>query len=239
MAGQGPPMIRAILFDKDGTLTDFRATWEPWMARMIPELARAGEADAEGLAEDFGFDLANGTIPPDARFVTAPGYVTVELAAGRIGWTVERLSDWLAPRSALVKQIVVPGAAAMLHRFSAAGWPMGILTNADVAETERHLTGMGVRSTIGRIIGHDSGFGPKPDPRGAADFADALGLGRDEVVMIGDGMTDMAAARDAGLVAIGVLTGTLDRAALSPHAAVVLPDVTHLPAWLAERASAK
>lgn len=228
-------MIRAILFDKDGTLTDFRATWEPWMAGMIRDLAEASQSDAEGIADDFGFDLSTDSIPPDARFVTAPGYVTVDLVAARIGWERARLNSWLGPRSDAVTQVMVPGTGDALARMTAMGLSFGVLTNATAAGADRHLQHMGLRSYFDRVIGYDSGFGPKPDPRGAADFADALGLAREEVLLVGDGMTDMEAARGAGLPAVGVLTGTLDRDALRPHALDVLPDVTHLPDWLAGR----
>lgn len=228
-------MIRAILFDKDGTLTDFRATWEPWMAGMIRDLARAGGVAPEGIADDFGFDLSTDTIPPDARFVTAPGYVANRLVCDRIGWDLAQLDAWLAPRVSTVEQVIVPGAVATLRALAKTGLPLGVLTNASEAKAVRHLTHMGVHDVISRVIGHDSGFGAKPDPRGAADFADALGFARADVLLVGDGMTDMDAARGAGLPAVGVLTGTLDRAALAPHARTVLADVTHLPDWLTLR----
>lgn len=202
------------------------------MATMIRELARASGADAEAIADGFGFDLATDTIPATARFVTAPGYVTVNAVAQSIGWPPARLSTWLAPRSSRVEQVVVPGAVETLAGLSAAGLALGILTNADEAEAMRHLDHMGATPYLHRVIGHDSGFGAKPDPRGAADFADRLGLQRAEVLLVGDGFTDMDAAQGAGLVAVGVLTGTLDRAALAPRARAVLPDLTHVPGWM-------
>lgn len=232
MPRQGPPVIRAILFDKDGTLTDFRATWEPWMAGMIRDLAQASGAKAETIADGFGFDLTTDTIPATARFVTAPGYVTVNTVAQSIGWPPARLSSWLAPRSSQVEQVVVPGAVETLAALSAAGLVLGVLTNADEAEAMRHLDHMGATPHLHRVIGHDSGFGAKPDPRGAADFADRLGLARAQVLLVGDGFTDMDAAEGAGLMAVGVLTGTLDRPALAPRARAVMPDLTHLPTWL-------
>ena len=231
-AGDLPP-IRAILFDKDGTLTDFRATWEPWMAGTIRDLARASGADPEDIAADFGFDLATDTIPPHALFVTAPGDVVVTLVADRIGWAPARLSDWLGTRSAGVRQVVVPGAVATMAALRATGLPLGVLTNASEAEAMRHLQHMGATAHLDRVIGCDSGYGAKPDPRGAAAFAAALDLPPGQVLLVGDGMTDMEAARGAGLPAVAVLTGTLDAAALAPHARAVLPDVTHLPGWLA------
>ena len=131
-----------------------------------------------------------------------------------------------------VEQVVVPGAVDTLRQLATRGLPLGILTNASEREANRHLAHMGASAFLERVIGHDSGFGAKPDPRGAADFVRRLGLHPSEVLMVGDGMTDMDAARGAGLQAVGVLTGTLDRGALAPHARAVLPDVTHLPAWL-------
>jgi phosphoglycolate phosphatase len=50
--------------------------------------------------------------------------------------------------------------------------------------------------------------------------------------VVGDGMTDMRAAAAAGMRAVAVLTGTLDRAALAPWAEAVLDDAGALPAWL-------
>ncbi len=225
-------MIRAVLLDKDGTLTDFRATWEPWLARIIPELAETAGADEKGIAADFGFDPSTGTIHSHAAFVTAPGHVTNGIVSRRIGWNAARLEVWLGARSAGVAQVVVPGAIEAVHELADAGLPIGVLTNANVAEAERHLRDMGLADVLCRVIGQDSGFGAKPEPAGAADFARSLGLAPGEVALVGDGMTDMKAARGAGLIAVGVLTGTLDRAALAPHAAAVLPDVTYLPAWL-------
>ncbi|SFJ57040.1 HAD family hydrolase [Jannaschia pohangensis] len=226
-------MIRAILFDKDGTLTDFRATWDGWMPAMIRDLSRASGHPEQGVADAFGFDLGAGRLRDDALIVTAPGHVTVAAAARAIGWSARDLSAWIGPRSSSVRQVMVPGVPQVVARLVAAGLPLGVLTNASEAEARNHLTDMGIVDHITRIIGHDSGFGAKPDPRGAADFARALGLPPASVALVGDGLTDMAAARGAGLTAVAVLTGTLGRAALAPHAAAVIDDVTGLPDWLA------
>lgn len=231
-------MIRAILFDKDGTLTDFRATWEAWMPTMIGELARASGADAEVIARSFGFDLRRGRIEATGLFVTAPGHVVAAHVARQIGWRPDALSAWLAPRSAEVPQVPIRGLAELMGRLRDAGLTLGVLTNADEAEAMRHLERMGIAGMMSRVIGCDSGFGAKPDPRGAADFADGLGIARSAALMVGDGATDIAAGQGAGLPVVGVLTGTLDRAALARQTVAVLPDVTALPDWLAERGTA-
>jgi phosphoglycolate phosphatase len=50
--------------------------------------------------------------------------------------------------------------------------------------------------------------------------------------MVGDSLHDLDAARRAGMAAVGVLTGTAIHEVLEPLADIVLPDITHLPAWL-------
>jgi phosphoglycolate phosphatase len=65
-------------------------------------------------------------------------------------------------------------------------------------------------------------------------FADALGLDPARVVMVGDSLHDLHAGAAAGMATVAVLTGLAIEAELSPHADVVLPDIGHLPGWLAE-----
>ena len=50
--------------------------------------------------------------------------------------------------------------------------------------------------------------------------------------MIGDSLHDLHAARSAGMVAVGVLTGLASRADLAPAADIVLDSIADLPDWL-------
>ena len=49
--------IRAILFDKDGTLFDFQATWGAWAQRLLTEFSGNDRARADEMAQVLGFDL--------------------------------------------------------------------------------------------------------------------------------------------------------------------------------------
>ena len=231
-------MIKAILFDKDGTLTDFRATWEPWLARVVPDFAAAADADADDVAAAFGFDLATGRLAADSPYVTAPGQIISQDVASRTGWTVDAVEAWFHPRTADVEQVDVPGVSTLFDDLLRQGYRVGVLTNAAEADARHHLREMGLLDRLDALIGYDSGFGAKPDPAGAADFAARFDLAPDEVVFIGDGDTDIAAGRGAGLHVIGVLTGTMSRSDLAPLCDAILPDVTSLPGWLAARAGA-
>ncbi|MBM2577895.1 HAD family hydrolase [Jannaschia sp. Os4] len=228
-------MIRAILFDKDGTLTDFRATWTDWLRDAVHALADDAGTAPQAVAEALGYDLARDRIDDHGPFVTQSNAQHVQRLAPRVGWSADRLAEWVEDRARAVEQVRVPGADAALAALHADGWTMGILTNATTAEAAHHLGHMGLRDLFVRIVGYDVA-GPKPDPAGALTFARERRLDPSEILVVGDGMTDMEAARRAGMPAVGVLTGTLSRADLEPHARAVLDDVTALPGWLSANA---
>ena len=52
--------IRGLLFDKDGTLLDFHATWAPILERLTAELAAGDAALAKRLLEHGGRDPLSG-----------------------------------------------------------------------------------------------------------------------------------------------------------------------------------
>ena len=52
--------ITAILFDKDGTLLDFDATWAPAYRETSLHAARGDRALADRLLEQTGMDLVTG-----------------------------------------------------------------------------------------------------------------------------------------------------------------------------------
>jgi phosphoglycolate phosphatase len=56
-------------------------------------------------------------------------------------------------------------------------------------------------------------------------------------VMVGDSQHDLHSGREAGMRVVAVLTGLAGREELSALADVVLPDVSHLPAWISAQNS--
>src|SRR5665213_4385197 len=49
-------VMRGILFDKDGTLLDFEATWTPVLTRLALEVAEGDAARAAALLDAGGLD---------------------------------------------------------------------------------------------------------------------------------------------------------------------------------------
>jgi phosphoglycolate phosphatase len=67
----------------------------------------------------------------------------------------------------------------------------------------------------------------------ALAFARSLKTNPSQIAMVGDSVHDLDTARSAGAVAVAVLSGPAERAALEPHADFVIEHIGALPALLA------
>ena len=230
-AMQADPPIRAVLFDKDGTLTDFRATWDGWLGRILDDLAHASGAPVAALADAIGYDLDADAMRKDGLFVTATTRASVRTLSAATGWAEDRVAAWWGPRIEGRRQVAVPGVAALFETLAGRGLVLGVLTNDERHSAQTHLRALGVADRIAALIASDDGHGAKPDPAGARAFAAAVGIAPASILLVGDGATDRDAAAGAGMPFVGVLTGTLG-AEDFPEARGVLRTATELPEWL-------
>lgn len=222
-----------VVFDKDGTLFDFRATWVPWCQRLLCELA-AGDGGLErALADAIKFDLLTGAFASDSPVIAhTPPEIAEILLPLLPDWRAADLVDHMNRSSGDVPQVETVPLRAYLSGLQRRGLALGVVTNDAEAPARLHLGRAGVADLFDVILGSDSGPAPKPSPAPLLAFCAATGCRPDGVVMVGDSGHDMAAARAAGMRAVAVLTGTATSADLAPLADVVLPDIGGLSAWL-------
>ncbi|MBP1805674.1 HAD family hydrolase [Rubellimicrobium aerolatum] len=227
--------IAGVLFDKDGTLFDFQATWGAWSRGLIESEAGGDPASMARMAGVLGYDLGTGRFRPDSLVIAS----TTEEVAGAllplVGGDRAALVARMNARAAAAPQAEVPGLREALDRLGAMGLALGVATNDAEGPALAHLEGAGVRDAFAFVAGFDSGHGAKPGPGPLLAFAEAVGLEPGAVVMVGDSLHDLRAARAAGMRAVAVLTGVAGRAELEPLAEAVLGSVAELPDWVAAR----
>lgn len=227
--------IKAILFDKDGTLFDFDATWAAWAHRFLTGLCAGDEAKAAFLGGAIGFDYARKTFHSESPVIAG----TPEEIASMIGPFVDLPLPELIARmnneAAVAPQAEAVPLIPFFHHMQSLGLRTGVVTNDGEAPARAHLDAAGALPLLDFVAGFDSGYGAKPEPGPLLAFAEAMGLAPADVVMVGDSLHDLMAARAAGMHAVGVLTGLAEAAILAPFADAVLPDIGALPEWLAER----
>jgi phosphoglycolate phosphatase len=225
-------MIEGVVFDKDGTLFDFRRSWGRWSRHLLAELARDAD-EAARLGAAIGYDTANDRFEPDSPVVAASA---AEIAAALLAHLPHLQPAQLVARMhALAETLPMAEAVPLrpaLARLRARGLRLGLATNDGEAPARAHLRAHGVTDLFDFVAGADSGHGAKPAPGMLLAFAAACGIAPSRVVMVGDSRHDLIAGRAAGMRTVAVLTGIAGAGELAPHADAVLPDIGALDGWI-------
>ncbi|MBY6082726.1 HAD family hydrolase [Ruegeria arenilitoris] len=225
--------IDALVFDKDGTLFDFAATWGAFGKAVLLRLSEGDNARASVLGKSIGFDFATETYSEDSIVIAG----TVDEVADALfpdldGWSREDLVQTLNAASAHAPQVEAVALAPFLQFLKDAGKKLGVATNDGEMPAKRHLASVGIETYFDFIAGYDSGHGFKPGPGQLLAFAQHVDVAPERIAMVGDSLHDLEAGRAAGMTTIGVLTGLAKVEDLAPMADVVLPDISHIPGWL-------
>ncbi len=225
-------MIDGLLFDKDGTLFDFRVSWGRWAQDFLTRIAMDA-AHARRLGRAIGYDLDSGAFAPDSPVIAATAAdIAAALAPELSGVTVEDLTDRIDASASQAPMSEAVPLRPLLSALRAEGLRLGVATNDSEAPARQHLANHGITDCFDFISGYDSGHGAKPGPGMCLAFARQLGLEPSRVAMVGDSRHDLDAGRAAGMRTIAVLTGIAKREDLAPHADVVLADIGAIPGWL-------
>jgi len=226
-------MIEGILFDKDGTLVDFNATWLPAYRTVTADLSDGDVALAERLLRAGGVDPDSGRFAAGSMFAVGPisdiADVWRPLLAERARPDLATaVIDGLAAAT-LDHCRALPGAAGLLERLAARGLKLGVATNDGERGTRAMLAKLDLTSRLDFIAGWDSGFAAKPAPDMVQGFCDATGLAASAVMVVGDSAADLKMARGAGAGhCVGVLSGVCGWDELGPHADTIIDSIATL-----------
>lgn len=225
--------IKGLLFDKDGTLFDFAATWEPWAEAFLLRACDGDRSFATRVGQDIGFDLAARRFAPDSIAIAGtPQQVVDALAPHFPNWLPSVLLEMINAEASRAPQRAAVPLRPLLQRLRNQGLRLGVATNDAEHPARAHLMAAGVIDMFDFIAGFDSGHGGKPSPGQLHAFASHVDLPASAIAMIGDSVHDLEAGRAAGMVRVAVLTGPAAEEELAPHADLVLPDIGYLLDYL-------
>ena len=146
-------MIDALIFDKDGTLFDFRASWGAVGAALIDQLLPYA-APGISVQKLLGYDPASGHFQPDSPMIAMTTHEIAEMLAENLAGIslaeVTRLMDKLAVETEMVPAVALRPVLADLR---ARGLKLGLATNDTEIPARAHLERAGVldRSEEGRV----------------------------------------------------------------------------------------
>jgi len=205
-------LLRGIIFDLDGTLISLHVDGSAFRREIAQELTRSGfrmdliEVGSKGLYVQDILDLARaqieqGLVRGDYESVRARTFQALDSL--EVGW--------------IRQSRLLPGADAILSRLSGEGRApitLALLTNSGRAATSYAMESLGFEKYFQKTFTRDDLPAMKPRPEGITTAMKALGLGKTEVLYVGDSPTDIIATRGAGIRIASIASGRYDAEAL-------------------------
>ncbi|MCR4398115.1 MAG: HAD family hydrolase [Firmicutes bacterium] len=234
--GESVAEVDAVIFDKDGTLFDARVMLSRLGAERFRLMKEAG-VGPDGLqwaARAVGFDLEKQIVHSTGPLALATS--KEEAVAAATGLCLSGYA-WIEARKIALdayeraeKQIDVAsmtdlceGVSAALTALKSHGLMLGIVTTDTRDRSRRMLEQAGIAGLFDVVVGSEDYRSPKPDPEPILKACEKLGITPGKCAYVGDSVSDMNAARNAGTkLRVGVLTGFGDASILRSLADVVL-----------------
>ena len=225
--------IKAIIFDKDGTLADFGATFNKATKLVLDEICQGNPELMEQASATVHFDLSSNTIGDKSVIIAGTGVDIAEALSAVL--PIDDIEEYGTGLDEMFGEIclntveLLPGAASALEALHDTGFTLGVGTNDSEENAINQLEAMQIDHLFESISGSDSGYGAKPESGMIDAFVETLGLRPNQVLMVGDSIHDMQAGKAAGVKTCAVETGPASREELLPHADMVLTSIIDLP----------
>lgn len=187
---------KAVLFDLDGTLLD---TLEDLADSANRALADMGMPLHPVGA--FRYFVGDGLLTLIERIIPADRQNPETIAETAEAFRRHYTDNWH------VKSRPYQGVGEMLTALAEAGLELAILSNKPQDFTRLCVERLLADFFFDPILGQREGIPKKPDPAGALEVSERLGIAPEHFLYLGDTSIDMQTATRAGMCAVGVLWG--------------------------------
>ncbi|MBW6489957.1 MAG: HAD family phosphatase [Lentimicrobium sp.] len=221
-------MIKAIIFDLDGTLIQTEILKAKSYAMAINALTK-GEVEVKRVMEGFGryvglsrHEVANGLV---LEFETALSFYHKSKSTEQVQQMVlsERLSIYqsILNDSQLLSAHFCPYNLGLLNSLFNDNYLTALATMSNLPEVERVLEIMNIRQQFHLVVTRENVKNGKPDPEIYSKTKDSLKIKAEECLVIEDSVNGIKAGLNAGMHVFAV-TNDITRA--SVHDSGLLPD---------------
>ena len=235
---------RLIIFDKDGTLIDFTATWVPLIRKRVAFLLKKLGKNEEletFLLKSWGIEPSTGKVDPRGPCPVSPRsdeIIIGTMALYQHGFPWDESKQWVAQAFDEAdadgdwreKVVPVNGIQSFVSRLKGDGFYTALATSDERKDTEAILNHLGMDGLFDIILCAGEVNPPKPDPETIFTICRKLSVPPHETVMVGDSVADMMMGKRAG-VALTIASlegGVIPREELEKVADVVVNSIQEL-----------
>jgi phosphoglycolate phosphatase len=231
-----------VVFDKDGTLIDFKFMWAKWGHAIVDKMEQQGHLDGEGLAkleQAMGYSRAQRVVTPMSALCCSPMHEIEDLcvdtvaqhrglsrtAAQAVVSAVWHMPDVRSDTRALTD---LPALFSMLREDL--GLKIAVCTTDNRKETIETLNLLDALHLVDMVLcGDEKHVKPKPSAEQLLHICGSLKVSPSKTIMVGDTITDMKMARNAKVgLSIAIPNGAGATEDLMQHGDIILPDMNNV-----------
>lgn len=201
------PNIRAVVFDKDGTLADSRPFLKQLVAKRMEYLDIKSLEARECLMAAFGYQ--DGGLSPEGLMAVGSRHENLVVAAGYLAQTgfswlaamqiaesaFQKADDYMGDKTNSTPPY--PGTVRMLSRFASKKIPLCVLSGDTPNNVEAFLERFELREYFDCWRGTSRTDPPKPDPTLMLELCHQLQILPSQVAVVGDSSIDRQMAQAA------------------------------------------
>lgn len=185
-------MIKAVLFDFDGTLLDSEAMVIHCFSHLFEKYRRIEDFTREYQLEVFGPPLHTEMVK------LFPGHDPEQMIREY------REFQSTLPGTGVVH--LIPHAKEVLEELRKKGIRMAVISSRITASCRMWMKEFDLERYFELILGQEAFDKPKPDPEGIVKAYEAMGLLPEECIYAGDNASDVIAAKRAGVFSVGFVS---------------------------------
>lgn len=231
--------VRAVIFDKDGTVLDFDAFWLPVAVKATEVImSELGVIDvpSEKILESMGVVDGSASIKGSLCFGTYRDMAEdMNGVFRRYGYNfdVEKLTKLTVDAyhgsvSAGEIKPTCENIEEVMQYLKSKGIKIILVTSDGPAVTDECLKGLRIDKYFDIVFTDDGTHPNKPDPFMINKLCEDYGFEKNEVVMVGDTLSDMNFAINGGIRSVGLAKNEENRSIISEKTDTVIPDISYL-----------
>ena len=248
--GQQVFSVECIIFDKDGTLIEFNHFWGPRTEQWVDAMAsflQLGEDFKNAVYDLIGYSLEKHQVRFESPLAVASMEINYLLASGVISkygipWHQARVIAKNCAASTMLANLKLGEIApkgdlvGVMKQLRDAQISVAVVTSDDRQMTEKSLDHLGIRDFVSVLVCGDDPVANKPEPDGIWAIAKQLSISPDRIMMVGDSLSDMQFADNAGIAYRIAITSDPEAAAmLAARADAVISSVDELNGLLSQQ----